>query len=75
MLGSFELRKGGGVQRERGALVSQLPGMEAVPEKKLTRISIQGCQRDHFVPSFLALAPKLSTENVQPSLTYHLMSL
>lgn len=56
-------------------LVSQLAGMVAAFEKKLTRLLIQGCQRDCFLPSFLALAPKLSTGNTQSGLTYHLMSL
>lgn len=62
-------------RRRLGGLVSQLAGMVAAPEKKLTKLLIQGSQRDCFLPSFLALAPKLSTGNVQSSLTYHLMSL
>lgn len=67
------------MQRDRGGLISQLAGMVAAPEKKLTKLLIQGsqhdCFHDCFLPSFLALAPKLSTGNVQSSLTYHLMSL
>lgn len=59
----------------QGGLISQLAGMVAAPEKKLTKLLIQGSQHDCFLPSFLALAPKLSTGNVQSSLTYHLMSL
>lgn len=55
-------------RRGLGGPVSQLAGMVAAPEKKLTKLLIQGSQRDCFLPSFLALAPKLSTGNVQSSL-------
>lgn len=63
------------MQRDWGGPVSQLADMVAAPEKKLTKLLIQGSKHDRFLPSFLALAPKLSTGNVQSSLTYHLMSL
>jgi len=70
-------RAWGGRRGAKGqwGLVSQLADMVEAPEKKLTMLLIQGCQRDCFLPSLLALAPKLSTGNVQSSLTYHLMSL
>lgn len=56
-------------------LVSQLTSTVAALEKKLTRLLIQGCQRDCFLAPFLALVSKLSTGNIQSGLTSSYVSI